>query len=497
MFETGSFFALGALAEVGVQLALAAVILLRSRGSPQVRLTWLILVLVVPVVGVIFYLLLGEIRLGRKKIERHRKVCDQIEAQAAMSVATIDPSSEELGRAIHIARLAETVSGTGTRPGNLLRLYSETDHAIDGLVEDTEAAKSSCNLLFYIWLPDSNGTRVGEALMRAAKRGVTCRVLVDSHGSKLFLKSEICQRMRGAGVRVTEAMPVGFLRSGLQRIDIRNHRKIAIFDGNVAWMGSQNIADAAFAIKAKYAPWVDLMIRLQGPAVHDLQVLFTEDWLLDVEEPAGEPGEGPRAEPAEESVDDVLTEPPAPLEGGVPVQVIGTGPFAQNRALVALTQVGLLQARQEIVLTTPYFVPDETTLAALCSAAQSGVSTLLVVPARNDSPLVAAASRSYYELLLEAGVVIYEYRPGLLHAKTITVDCATSVVATSNMDRRSFELNFEVSVMAFDREFSSKLRAVQQSYIDESARVDLAQWRQRRWPERLRENAAGILAPVL
>ena len=299
--------------------------------------------------------------------------------------------------------------------------------------------------------------------------------------------------MREAGVRVTEAMPVGFLRSGLQRIDIRNHRKIAIFDGKVAWMGSQNIADAAFAIKAKYAPWVDLMIRLKGPAVYDLQVLFAEDWLLDVEEPV----EGSGEETAEESADDVLTEPPAPLEGGVPVQVIGTGPFAQNRALVALTQVGLLQARQEIILTTPYFVPDETTLAALCSAAQSGVSTLLVVPACNDSPLVAAASRSYYQQLLEAGVVIYEYRPGLLHAKTITVDCATSVVATSNMDRRSFELNFEVSVMAFDREFSSKLRAVQQSYIDESVRVDLAQWRQRKWPERLRENAAGILAPVL
>ncbi len=489
MFETGSFFALGALAEVAVQLALAAVILLRSRGSPQVRLTWLILVLAVPVVGVIFYLLLGEIRLGHKKIERHRSICDQIEVQAAMSVATIDPSSTELGKATRIARLAETVSGTGTRPGNLLRLYSETDHAIDGLVEDTEEARSSCNLLFYIWLSDSNGTRVGEALMRAANRGVTCRVLVDSYGSKVFLKSEICRQMREAGVRVTEAMPVGFLRSGLQRIDIRNHRKIAIFDGKVAWMGSQNIADAAFAIKAKYAPWVDLMIRLEGPAVHDLQVLFTEDWLLEVEDPV--------EEPVEESADDLLTEPPAPIEEGVPVQVIGTGPFAQNRALVALTQVGLLQARREIVLTTPYFVPDETTLAALCSAAQSGVSTLLVVPARNDSPLVAAASRSYYELLLEAGVVIYEYRQGLLHAKTITVDQATSVVATSNMDRRSFELNFEVSVMAFDRVFSSKLRAVQQSYIDESVRVDLAQWRQRRWPERLRENAAGILAPVL
>ncbi len=481
MFEAESLFALGALAEILLQLGLAALILLRGRGSPQVRLTWLIVVLAVPVIGAIFYLLLGEARLGRRRVLRHRRVCDQIEAQAFAGVATLDSDSPELGRAGRVARLAQTVSGTGTRPGNRLRLYSETDHMIDGLVEDIDRAESSCNMLFYIWLPDGNGIRVGEALVHATERGVRCRVLVDSYGAMPFLKSELCSTMKAAGVQVAEAMPGGLLRAGVQRIDIRNHRKIAVVDGQVAWTGSQNIADAAFAIKAEFAPWVDLMVRIEGPAVQDLQVLFAEDWLLEVDEP-------PEA---------VLTEPPRPISGGIPVQVIGSGPLSHNRALVNLTQVGLLQAENEIVLTTPYFVPDETTISAMCTAGESGVSTTLVVPARNDSPLVAAASRSYYEALLASGVSIYEYRSGLLHAKTLSVDRAISVVATANMDRRSFELNFEISIIAFAHEFTSRLRAVQQSYIDDSDRIDLAEWCQRGWRHRLWENTTGILAPLL
>ena len=481
MFEAESLFALGALAEILVQLGLAAVILLRSRGTPQVRLTWLIVVLALPLVGAAFYLLLGEPWLGRRRVARHRRVCDQIEAEAFAAIPTLDPSAPELGGASRIARLAQAVSGTGTRPGNRLRLYSETDHMIDVLVEDIDRSGSSCNMLFYIWLPDGNGTRVGEALIRATQRGVTCRVLVDSHGARPFLKSDLCRRMREAGIRVLGAMPGGLLRAGMQRIDIRNHRKIAVIDGRVAWTGSQNIADAEFAIKSDFAPWVDLMIRIEGPAVQDLQVLFAEDWLLEVDE----------------SAERILSDPPLPLSPGIPVQVIGSGPLSHNRALVNLTQVGLLQAQKEIVLTTPYFVPDETTISAMCTAGESGVSTILVVPAHNDSPLVAAASRSYYESLLQSGVSIYEYPSGLLHAKTITVDRATSVVATANMDRRSFELNFEVSVIAFDHQFSSRMRAVQQSYIDESDRVDLTQWRRRSWTNRLRQNAAGILAPLL
>ena len=396
-------------------------------------------------------------------------------------MATLDADAPELGRASRVARLAHAVSGTGTRPGNRLKLYSETDHVVDGLIEDIDRAVSSCNLLFYIWLPDRNGLRVGRALARAAGRGVTSRVLVDCHGAAQFLKSALCKEMKAAGVRVVGALPGGLLRIGAQRLDIRNHRKVAVIDGRIAWTGSQNIADAAFAIKAKYAPWVDLMVRLEGPAVQDLQVLFAEDWLLETED----------------SHEAIIGEPLPPFAEGVPIQIIGSGPLSHNRALVNLTQVGLLQADNEIVLTTPYFVPDETTMSALCTAAESGVATNLVVPEHNDSPLVAAASRSYYEALLESGVAIYEYRLGLLHAKTLTVDRATSVVATANMDRRSFELNFEVSLIAFDRQFSSRLRAVQQSYIEDSKRVDGKRWQQRGWPKRLWENAAGTLAPLL
>ena len=267
----------------------------------------------------------------------------------------------------------------------------------------------------------------------------------------------------------------------LARVDLRNHRKIAIVDGVIGYCGSHNIADAAFAIKPKYAPWVDAMVRMEGPAVQDLQLLFVEDWYLDTNE----------------SLEEVLAvSSPASLEGAA-VQIMGTGPDCYNEALRQLSQACFHAAREELILTTPYFVPDEATASALETTARRGVDSTLVVPARNDSPVVAAASRSYYEKLLDAGVDIHEYVPGLLHAKTTTIDRRLAMVSTANLDRRSFELNFEVSMVVYDSDFASELRLLQKSYLDRSRPVEQLQWRRRGWPKKLVQNAAGLLSPLL
>jgi cardiolipin synthase len=176
---------------------------------------------------------------------------------------------------------------------------------------------------------------------------------------------------------------------------------------------------------------------------------------------------------------------------------MGTGPDAYNEALRQITQTSLHAAREELIITTPYFVPDEATATALYTTARRGVDTMLVVPARNDSPLVAAASRSFYEPLLDAGVQIHEYQHGLLHAKTITLDRRLALVTTANFDRRSFELNFEVSLVVYDSDFASELRLLQKSYIDGSQTVSETKWRRRGWPKRLWQNTAGMLGPLL
>jgi cardiolipin synthase len=176
---------------------------------------------------------------------------------------------------------------------------------------------------------------------------------------------------------------------------------------------------------------------------------------------------------------------------------MATGPNSYNEALRQLNLTAFHTAREELILTTPYFVPDEATAMALRTAARRGVETTMIFPARNDSPFVAAASRSHYEPLLEAGVRIYEYEKGLLHAKTLTLDRSLALITTANLDRRSFELNFEVSMLVFDSDFASELRFLQTSYLSDARPVDLATWQRRPWPAKLWQNAAGTLGPLL
>ncbi len=468
--------------DFGVRIGLAGVILLRSRGTPAARLAWLVVLLALPGLGIPAYLLFGEVRLGRRRIERHREIMRRINVHGADYAFRARLAAPEIPADFRqIAFLAESVGGNVPLGGHTLRLFGDTNLFIQSLVEDIDHATRHCHLLFYIFLTDHSSSRVAEALLAAATRGVDCRLLVDAVGSKDFLRSGLRGRLEAGGVQVVDALPANLLRMAFARLDLRNHRKIAVIDGTVGYSGSQNIADAAFAIKRKYAPWVDAMVRIEGPAVRDLQVIFVQDWYLDTNE----------------SLEAVLAEIPPATPDGAAIQVIGTGPDVYNEAMLHMMLTAFHTAREELILTTPYFVPDEATASALYTTARRGVNVSLVVPARNDSPLVAAASRGYYEKLLDSGIRIYEYRRGLLHAKTITVDRRLAMVTTANLDRRSFELNFEVSLVVFDTDFASELRFLQRSYIDDSTRVDEQRWRRRGWPRKLVQNTLGILGPLL
>lgn len=470
--------------ELSIRLALSGVIIVRSRSTPAVRLAWLVVIMGTPIpgFGVIAYLLVGEVRLGRRRTRRYAEIVERIGTLAALLAARQRPPPPEVAEAHkQIAYLAETVGDNPPRGGNNLQLFGQTDAFIDALIADIGRAEGHAHLLFYIFLPDSTGHRVAHALAEAAQRGVACRLLVDGVGSRDFLNSKLRRDIAGQGVHVVEALPARWLRIALARLDLRNHRKIAVIDGRIGYCGSQNIADKEFAIKPKYAPWVDMMVRVEGPAARDLQVLFIEDWFLDTDE----------------SLEAVLEIAPPVSTDGATVQVIGTGPTAYNEALRQLVQLSFHIAREELILTTPYFVPDEATASALYTTARRGVNVTLVVPARNDSPLVAAASRSFYDELLDAGVNICEYRKGLLHAKTTTIDRDLAIVSTANLDRRSFELNCEVSLVVYDTDLASELRLLQKQYIDDSTTVEPGDWKRRRWPSRLWHNTAGMLGPLL
>lgn len=471
-----------ALAHIAIIVTLGLVILLRKNLDSTTRIAWLLLIGVAPFMGAMLYLLIGEIRLGTKRIGRHREVVLRRSAEFFQPIQ--QPLPIEIEPPFHqIARLAEIVGGSIPRAGNTVELFGNATDTITAMVRDIDAAEHTVHLLTYIYLTDTTGCGLAKALIRAAERGVICRVLADAVGSQGFLSSGLMQQMTDAGVVVTPALPVGALRAVFKRLDLRNHRKITVVDGSIGYTGSRNIADASFAPKRRYAPWVDAMIRIEGPAVADLDRIFAEDWYLDTDDWIED--ELPRL--ADEPFD----------KDGVTAQLVATGPNAANDAVRHVIQAALHLAQDEIILTTPYFVPDQATSTALMTAAQRGVDVQLIVPARNDSRLVAAASRSYYGQLLDAGVRIFEFTGGLLHAKTLSIDRRLGILTSANLDRRSLFLNFEASVIVYDTDFASQLRQLQMEYCNTAREIDSASWSSRHWPTRLWQNAAGLLSPLL
>jgi cardiolipin synthase len=474
----------GIVLHLALQAAVMVRVLLRPHRDPAARIAWVVVIAALPVLGILAYVLFGEVNLGRARVERTRAVLARMPAMLdarGSDAPELKPGVPE--RHQHLFRVGRSISGFEPIGGNRGRLLADSDATIDAMVADIEAATDHVHLLFYIWLPDSNGRRVADALIRAAGRGVACRAMADDLGSRLMIRSENWQRMRSAGVQVARALPIGnpLLRVLRGRIDLRNHRKIVVIDDWVTYCGSQNCADPAFAIKARYAPWVDAMMRFEGPIARQNQHLFAGDWMAHVDD----------------EIDELLLRPLPGTEPGLPAQAIGTGPTVRWSAMPEMFETLIYGARRELVVTTPYYVPDDSLQAALCANARRGVDTTVVFPARNDSWIVAAASRSYYEDLLAAGVNIFEYVGGLLHTKSLTLDGEVALIGSANMDRRSFELNYENNILLYDPELTADMRRRQQTYIESSRPVietDVAAWS---WRRRLWNNTVAVLGPVL
>lgn len=469
-------------------LALIAVIfrvLLRPHRQAASRIAWIVVVISLPVLGIVVYILLGETNIGKKRVLRMKEVISQLPDAADIPAREGQENMrvEVEKRCAHLFRAGETVNGFKPVGGNRARLMKDSNASIDSIVADIDAAKQHVHLLFYIWLCDNNGLKVAEALKRAASRGVTCRAMADDLGSRVMIASENWKSMEAAGIRLGRALPIGnpLLRPLQGRIDLRNHRKIVVVDNKITYCGSQNCADPEFLVKAKFAPWVDALMRFEGPIVRQNQHLFASDWQSETGEDIGH----------------LLREPITDCEAGFPAQVIGTGPTVRYSAMPEIFETLIYAARDELVISTPYYVPDEPMQAALCACARRGVDTIIIFPARNDSWIVGAASRSYYEELLAAGVRIYEYEGGLLHTKSLTIDGKITLIGSANMDRRSFELNYENNILLYDSSLTADMRERQQSYIARSYLVTQEMVGNWNWKQRLWNNTVAMFGPVL
>ena len=423
---------------ISLQVAFVVRVLLRPHREPASRIAWVVVVVAVPLLGILAYLFFGETNIGRRRAARLRESIARLPGWSDAAAEGVIPLQEDIPqRYLHLFQAGQTINGFAPVGGNRGHLLPDSNATIDAIVADIDAAKDHVHLLFYIWLTDNNGCKVVEALKRAAARGVTCRAMADDLGSRSMIGSKHWRAMREAGVLLAVALPIGnpLLRLLIGRIDLRNHRKIIVIDNQITYCGSQNCADPEFRVKAKYAPWVDAMIRFEGPIARQNQYLFTSDWMAETDE----------------DISGLLREPISETETGFPAQVIGTGPTVRYSAMPEMFETLIYAARRELVITTPYYVPDESMQAALCASACRGVETSIIFPARNDSWIVGAASRSYYSDLLAAGVRIFEYEGGLLHTKSLTIDGEITLIGSANMDRRSFELNFENNILFYDQ----------------------------------------------
>ncbi len=482
-------------ADLAIRIGLSIRLILRKRPHGT-TFAWLIFILLLPFFGALTYLLFGENRLSEKRTSRTRE--NQNYYQYWLNtLKKRAPVNWELmsDRCKPLHRQAERLIGIPALSGNSLEIIATPDEIIDAIISDINQARSTCHLQFYIWHQGGKVAEVENALIRAVERGVACRILVDAIGSSDFLKGSRLKELRASGIRIRESLPAGLISAAFKRVDIRNHRKIVVIDGEIAYTGSQNMVDPRFFKQHhRVGQWIDIMVRITGPVVESLAGTFISDWFLEADDQGGRTGNvADDVASVREQADVHIVEP----TGSVPVQLVPSGPGLVPEAIHNLLLTTIYSAARELVLTTPYFVPDESLLTALKSAAQRGVDVTLILPEKNDSVLVHYASQAHYVELAESGVRIMLFRGGLLHSKTITVDNEFSLIGSVNLDMRSFWLNFEATLFIYDRGFTGQLGQLQKKYELSSTLLDHKKLAKRPAIRRFKENVALLIGPLL
>jgi len=449
-----------------------------QRRSPGAARAWLLLIFFFPWAGLILYSFIGRPFLPRRRQERQeqaiRLIHDLRQRFAESEHLTRPKLAEPLDQAV---TLAQQLGDFGILGNNRFELLTDYAAAIDRLVADIDAAERHVHLLYYIFADDATGRRIADALRRATARGVPCRLLLDALGARSALR-RLAPKLRTAGIEVVSVLPYRLWNRNRGRRDLRNHRKIAVIDGRVGYIGSQNLIDADFKRGLVYE---ELVARVTGPVVGQLQAV----WLVDRYMETG----------TIFSDDDLF---PAPIiAGSSAAQSLPSGPL-YRRANVQRTLVALVHgARTRVVITTPYFVPDEPLVQALQTAVLRGVEVHLILSQARDQVLVCLAQRSYYEDMLEAGVRIHHYQPGFLHAKHVTIDDDVALFGSSNIDIRSFQLNSEISVLIYDREVVVRLAQIQENYLAHCRQLSYDEWLRRPLRAKLAENTARMVDSLL
>ncbi len=459
-------------------IRVAMLVYVPQKRTPSAARAWLLLIFFLPLPGLLLYALVGRIYVPRRRLALQRQASELIRSvQARMPIPKAAGAITLPAQMQATARLAAQLGDFAAIGGNRVEMLHGYEEPLARIIHDLESASETIHLLYYIFEDDSVGKRVSECLERAAGRGVSCRILLDAGGSRRALR-RLAPQWREHGIEVHEMLPVGLFRRNVARFDLRNHRKIVVIDGRIAYSGSQNIVNPEFI---RGCPNEELVVRLEGPAVTQFQGVFLGDWFF-------ETGELPFS---------VTELPEQKVVGGTIAQVLPSGP-GYGRENTKELMIGLIYgAREKLTMATPYFVPDEPFLEAVLAAARRGVSLDLILPKRSNQRVTHYAQQSYYSQLLAAGVNLHLFQGRFLHAKFMSIDEEIALIGSTNMDIRSFALNAEVSVLLYDRNAVTRLAEISADYIGRAVTLSGSLWSARPLQQRLMQNIARLADSLL
>lgn len=464
-------------------LIIATIFTVLHEGRDPVKgLSWIAVIVLLPILGLVFYIFFGQ-NFRKQKIFNRKEIKDlkQFEILSYKQLREMDDASHpEVVANREIITLLLNNSKSLLTTNNHLTVLNNGVATFASLIEALQGAKSFIHLEYYIFENDKIGNQIADILKEKAQSGVEVRFIYDDVGS-WSLKKKFIRSLKKAGIEVHCFMPVVFpwLTS---KINYRNHRKIVVIDGIVGFTGGLNVADR-YIEGTKHGPWRDTHLKIEGWAVNMLQLTFLTDWyfatkiqLLDK--------------------DKYLVVSPDHI-GDTAVQIATSGPDSDWSTIKQAFFAAINKAKDHIYISTPYFMPGEALLTALKVAAMSGVDVRIMLPSRSDSRIVYWASRSYIEELLDAKIKVYLYQSGFNHSKIITIDNHYSSIGTANMDNRSFEDNFEVTAMIYDHEITNELEEEFLLDLDGSVKLSRRHWEKRSRKERLKESVARLFSPLL
>jgi cardiolipin synthase len=466
-------------------IRVVAIIVVPRNRRPTSAMAWLLAIFFIPYLGVAVFLLIGNYKLPKKRREKQAEINRFI----IESTEGIDRVTREPPWPPWLESVVQLNRNLGAMPlvgGNTASLNGDYEASLDAMTAAIESARKYVHVEFYILALDRTTAPFFDALEAAVKRGVTVRVLLDHMASRRVRGyRRTIKRLDAIGAQWHLMLPVQPLKGKYQRPDLRNHRKLLIVDGTVGFMGSQNVIDRGYNKRSNQRrglQWKELTVRLRGPIVAGLNAIFITDWYSETNELLGR---------------DVV---PAEIElvpDSLDCQVVPSGPGFEGANNLRLFLALLYYAQERIVITSPYFVPDESMLMAITTATQRGLKVELFVSEIGDQALVHHAQRSYYEALLKADVRIWMYKaPYILHAKHFTIDDDVAVIGSSNMDMRSFLLNMEVSLMVRGRSFVEQLRVVEDGYRASSRELTLAEWERQPLRSTVLDNLARLTSAL-